>query len=389
MFKFFTTQFHKAKKGFTLIELIVTLFLLAIVAAMTAQVAYGVFNNYQLVQKRWKMQNEVNYIMKMFEGNKEALTTSRQADIFYDLDCSSVPADGETDPDEIYSYFYAKPIDKNDLSQGYNLWYRDRKASESYQLNNTDIPIGVEFSIPVEPNPLVTSASGEVTPTDNEQGYETVSVPVEDKVYQKSTLTITISATGYMKDKYSLSTSFTLVNMLGNQQINYSFGEPVDPNKKPDGTPMSNVYLAGWTNNEINSVASNKANEYPVKFSGEAADGVPYEQHAGNVIRFVSIESFLSSQNPSSNNMDMVNKCFISKLFMGTSLEVPIKGAFRDFRDNVLSKTDIGCKIINEYYTVWSPKLNSALSEHPDLVKAVGRIAAVPVAIVAYFTASE
>lgn len=385
MFKCISKQLHKAKKGFTLIELMVTLLLLSIVTAMIAQVTYGIYNNYQLVQKRWRMQNEVNYIMKMFEGNKEALTTSHQADIFYDINCNSVPAEGV--PDETYSYFFAKPVDPDDLTQGYNLWYRQRKTTENYQLNSSNIPISIEFTIPVEPNPLQTNAVGEVKREDNEQGYATVQVPEEEKIYQRSTLLITISATGQYKDKYSLSTAFTLNNMLGNQQINYSFGEPTDTTKSEKGEAWENVYLAGWTNSVINNSADNKAAGYPVEFtSGE--DGFN-EARPGNVLRFVSIESFLSNNNPNGNNLDMMNKCFISKLFMGTSLETPVKGAFRDFRDNVLAKTDIGCTIIDKYYNKWSPALNTALSEHPDIVKTAGRIAAVPAAIIAFFTSSQ
>lgn len=385
MFKCLNKQPHKSKNGFTLVELLVTLFLLSIVSTMVAQVTYGVYNNYQLVQKRWRMQNEVNAIMKMFEGNKEALTTSHQADIFYDLNCNSVPAEG--DIDETYSYFFAKPIDPDDLTLGYNLWYRQRNTTENYQLNSANIPVNIEFTIPTEPNPLMTNAIGEVKREDNEQGYATVAVPEEEKSYQKSTLVITISATGHYKDRYSLSTSFTLNNMLGNQQINYSFGEPTDTTKNADGEAWAEVYLAGYINAKINDAPENKASGYPVPFT--TGENGYNEAQPGNVLRFVSIESFLTSYNPTGNNVDMMNKCFVSKLFMGTSLETPVKGAFRDFRDNVLAKTDIGCTIINKYYNDWSPALNNALSEHPDIVKTFGRAAAIPAAIVAFFTASK
>lgn len=385
MFGCFTKQIHKAKKGFTLIELMVTLLLLSIVTVMIAQVTYGMYNNYKLVEKRWEMQNEVNYIMKMFEGNKEALTTSRQADIFYDVNCNSVPADGKADT--VYSYFFAKPVDPDNLEKGYNLWYRERGTTESYQLNNSSIPINIEFSIPVEPNPLVTDASGNVEKDDNEQGYATVAVPAAEKLYQKSTIRITVSATGHYKDKYSLSTSFNLNNMLGNQQINFSNGEPTDTTKNANNEAMQNVYLGGWMDSAINDSADNKAIGYPVQFTtGE--DGYN-ETHPGNVLRFVSIESFLSNYNPNGNNAEMMNKCFVSKLVMGTSLEVPIKGAFRDFRDNVLSKTELGCTIIDKYYNEWSPAFNTMLSNHPELVRFVGRAVAVPTAIAAYFIASD
>lgn len=389
MFKFLSKHLHKSNKGFTLIELIVTLFLLAIVTGMIAQITFHIYRDYKMVEDRWKMQNEVNYVMKLFEGNKEALTTSHQADIFYDLNCSSVPATGDT----AYSYIYAKPRDTSNLKLGYDLWYLERDldpydgvATKPVQLNSETIPINIEFSIPVAPNPLVMADGTVAVDPDqsNEQGYVTEVSPPEDKLYQTSTVKITVSGSGTYSGKYVISTSFTLNNMLGNQRINYTYGEPTDTTKRADGTAISDVYLAGWTDENINNKAENKNLHYPIAFT-ESADGVYYETLPGNVIRYISIESFLNSTNPTGNAFDMLNKCGLSGAIDGTAIEVPVKGALRDFRDNVLAGTKWGDAIINRYYTEWSPAIWDALRANPKLTKAVCCVVSVPAAIVAYF----
>ncbi|MEG1551163.1 MAG: CFI-box-CTERM domain-containing protein, partial [Oscillospiraceae bacterium] len=77
-----------------------------------------------------------------------------------------------------------------------------------------------------------------------------------------------------------------------------------------------------------------------------------------------------------------VGICGTKVSMAGSTMENFVLGSMRDFRDNVLSKSDIGTKVIDYYYNNWSPKWVKAMAENSNMAK-LYKVIIVPVAAVA------
>lgn len=468
------------KKGFTLVELLVVMIIIGFVGTMAAQLFHYIFRDYKKVEMRWEIQQEVQYIMSMFTGNSERLSTTTTCSIFYDPEGNLLPEEN-TEVDPTYSYFYAKPRDINkyniyltklkelaekdewkgkslaelkkelqkpdeatgeiyNYTEGFDLYYRGRGTTENIKLNSESTHVGIEFNLSSQLKPLFTDKKDGNVKLDedksNPQKYVTMDYDIEvtdyvtnkdgEKVkdengnditewkyipkgsnqssYNNTTLDITVGSSTYYAS-YFLTSSFNLNNMsTAGSIINFDGGSltgtweddnylgvnkhslfyKAENGKIKEGTGdnstiISGVSLAGYTDA--------KANE---TYMPVAQDEISKEKNnkyneTGNVLRFISIQSFMTSDRVpgvAGSALNQDSHCFLTNSISGSIFENQILNSLRGFRDNVLSKSDFGKTVISDYYNVVSPFFNKKLNTHPVFYKLLGKAVAYPAATI-------
>lgn len=85
MFKLINKTKHD-RRGFTLAELIVTIAVMALVMGLVAQLFGTIYKRYDMVEKQFKLQAQVEYIVAQFQedATKTSLSTATKVDIFYE-----------------------------------------------------------------------------------------------------------------------------------------------------------------------------------------------------------------------------------------------------------------------------------------------------------------
>ena len=382
MFRLLTEK-KKSKGGFTLVELLVTLALLSMTLGLLLQLTFQFYKRYNQVEQRWIVQNAAKRVMQYFEATNEALSNSTNVALFYDDSASrsevtpyptevntmkGVPSEGNSS----YAYIYTKPAD--DPTLGDVIWVVERANADhpnptpqnlTKHILGETVPLSISFRVSTTP---IGVTKGEAV--QNPDGTTTIPYIYgggEDE-YLTNTVDIVISTPASVGGNYVLTTSYTMNNLAQNQQINYDASGIC----KTGG----NLYIAGWSDENITC---------PVN-TGE--DRMQYAANDANVLRYVSTASFLASQNTGTGgfNAEGAGLCFGALCMEGSAIGTQVKGALRDFRDNVLRKTDLGNTVIDKYYNEWSPALVAAAQEHPSL-KTLGKIVLVPASVVAFFAA--
>ena len=379
-------RFSQAKKkkngGFTLVELLVTVAVLSVTLGLAVQLSHQFYKRYAQIEQRWIVQNAARRVMDYFEQTNEALTNSTNVALFYTdpenrgeveayADVSKmqgVPAAGNG----TYAYIYTKPA--ADPTLGDVIWVVER-ANETnvtptpvnlteYNLGE-NVPLSIAFRVSTTP---VEVTKGEAV--QNPDGTTTVPYVYGggEDAYLTNTVDIIISTPSSLGGNYTLTTSFTMNNIAQNQQVNYDAGGICET--------AGNVYIAGWSDAEI---------DCPVN-TGDSR--MQYATEKANILRYVSTASFLSSQNTGTAGFDAegAGLCFGALCMEGSAVGTQVKGALRDFRDNVLAKTELGNTVIDKYYNEWSPALVAAAEAHPSL-KTFGKIVLIPASVIAFFTA--
>lgn len=366
------------KHGFTLVELLVTVTILSIVTLMTVQLSSAFYRRYAMIEARWTVQNATKRVMEYFKLNNESLANSTAMSLYYTEPekCGTVPAADDPTvmqgvPDkgnDTYAYIYVMP--SADPSKGDVIWLLER-GKDKTPVNLTEYILGSEIPLNITFNvstvPIEVSRGETIT---NPDGSTTVPYTYgggEDE-YLPNTVDITISAPKSVGGNYSLMTSFTLNNLMQNQLINYENGEVCKTAR--------DAYIAGWSVENV---------PCPVDTTEER---MGYAAQPANILRYISVESFLNSQNNEAGRFEVqgMGLCFGALCMQGSAMETQVKGALRDFRDNVLAKTELGNTVIDKYYNEWSPALVAAAEEHPSLLK-IGKIVLVPASVVAFFAA--
>lgn len=377
-----TAQKKQRQKGFTLVEMLVTVAIMSIVLVMTVQLSDAFFRRYRMTEARWKSQNAAQRVMQYFEMRSEALNNSAGISLFY-TDTDRHPQPSTQDPNlpgvvmqgvpdtgnKTYAYIYCqKDPARPDLGTLIYVLERGegkRPVSLTKYLLDDDIPLDISFNVSTAPVAVHREGSPDAPSYEYSGGED---------AYLRTTVDVIISTPQSIGGNYQLKTSFTMNNMTKNQSINYEGGDitPVSDNLKDE------MGIAGWNNPELN-----KKGLCPVAKSKH-----PYAQNPANILRYVSTESFLQSQNTNGADIDVqgAGLCFSVLSMQGSAVELQVKGALRDFRDNVLSKTELGNCIIDKYYNEWSPALVSAAAEHPALLK-VGKCVLIPASLIALFAA--
>lgn len=365
----------KSKQGITLVELLVTIALMAMVTGLTIQLAHSFLQSYSIVQARWRTQNAAQQVMQFFRLQNESLSNSASISLFYTeteqpvadyedpTDMQGVPSTGN----DTYAYIYSQPASDPELG---DIIYVLERGEGNTPVNLTEylldeeVPLDIKFSVSVVPQEVF---RGEAT-TDAE-GNTTVpySYGGGEDAYLPTTVDVTISTPESIGGNYTLTTSFTMNNMMQNQRVNYEGGTPCR-------VAASGIGIAGWDDPDL---------ECPVSTSL-----YPYATKSANILRYVSAQSFLESQNTNGADLNVqgAGLCFSNLVMADSPIGWQVKGALRDFRDNVLAKTDLGNQIIDKYYNEWSPALVAAAEENPA-VKTLGKLVLIPASIVALFVA--
>ena len=365
----------KSKQGITLVELLVTIALLAMVTGLTIQLAHSFLQSYSIVQARWRTQNAAQQVMQFFRLQNESLSNSASISLFYTeteqpvadyedpTDMQGVPSTGN----DTYAYIYSQPASDPELGDVIYVLERGEGKTPvnlTEYLIDEEVPLDIKFSVSVVPQEVF---RGEAT-TDAE-GNTTVpySYGGGEDAYLPTTVDVTISTPESIGGNYTLTTSFTMNNMMQNQRVNYEGGTPCR-------VAASGIGIAGWDDPDL---------ECPVSTSL-----YPYATKSANILRYVSAQSFLESQNTNGSDLNVqgAGLCFSNLVMADSPIGWQVKGALRDFRDNVLAKTDLGNQIIDKYYNEWSPALVAAAEENPA-VKTLGKLVLIPASVVALFIA--
>lgn len=363
------------KHGFTLVELLITIALMSLVAVLAAQLSFTVHHRFAQLEARWKVQEAARRVMEVFEKHNEALSTATSAALYYvEPNSSNVigadpdvlegyPATGDAN----YSYIFSKPIDATHPELGDMIYVLDRGTGKTPQsltqrILGEEVPLNVRFSIST--TPVAVGKGEEITREDG-----TTTVPFTygggGDEYLTNTINVTISTSEAYDSPYTLSTSFTMYNFLQNQQVNYMNGMLCQSSNY--------AYIAGWTDENA---------KCPISMA--ETNRTQYATESANVLRYISAESFLSTYQNDVADFDAAGAglCFGVLAMEGSPIATEVKGALRDFRDNVLAETALGQKVIDKYYQEWSPALIAAAEAHPALWK-VGRAVLVPISAVA------
>lgn len=365
----------KSKQGITLVELLVTIALMAMVTGLTIQLAHSFLQSYSIVQARWRTQNAAQQVMQFFRLQNESLSNSASISLFYTeteqpvadyedpTDMQGVPSTGN----DTYAYIYSQPASDPELGDVIYVLERGEGKTPvnlTEYLLDEEVPLDIKFSVSVVPQEVY---RGEAT-TDAE-GNTTVpySYGGGEDAYLPTTVDVTISTPESIGGNYTLTTSFTMNNMMQNQRVNYEGGTPCR-------VAASGIGIAGWDDPDL---------ECPVSTSL-----YPYATQSANILRYVSAQSFLESQNTNGADLNVqgAGLCFSNLVMADSPIGWQVKGALRDFRDNVLAKTDLGNQIIDKYYNEWSPALVAAAEENPA-VKTLGKLVLIPASVVALFIA--
>lgn len=365
----------KSKQGITLVELLVTIALMAMVTGLTIQLAHSFLQSYNIVQARWRTQNAAQQVMQFFRLQNESLSNSASISLFYTeteqpvadyedpTDMQGVPSTGN----DTYAYIYSQPASDPELGDVIYVLERGEGKTPvnlTEYLLDEEVPLDIKFSVSVVPQEVF---RGEAT-TDAE-GNTTVpySYGGGEDAYLPTTVDVTISTPESIGGNYTLTTSFTMNNMMQNQRVNYEGGTPCR-------VAASGIGIAGWDDPDL---------ECPVSTSL-----YPYATKSANILRYVSAQSFLESQNTNGADLNVqgAGLCFSNLVMADSPIGWQVKGALRDFRDNVLAKTELGNQIIDKYYNEWSPALVAAAEENPA-VKTLGKLVLIPASVVALFIA--
>lgn len=365
----------KSKRGITLVELLVTIALMSMVAALTVQLVHSFYRSYNMLEARWRVQNAARQVMDYFRLQNESLSNSASIALFYSdtpqpvetydnpMNMQGVPSTGN----DTYAYIYTQPA--SDPTQGDVIYVLERgegttPVNLTEWLLDEEVPLDIKFSVSVVPQEVFrgepeTDAAGNTTVPYSYGGGE--------DAYLQTTVDVTISTPESIGGNYVLTTSFTMSNMMQNQRVNYEGGAPCR-------VAASGIGIAGWDNPDL---------ECPVSTSL-----YPYATHSANILRYVSAQSFLESQNTNGAdiNVEGAGLCFSNLVMQDSPIGMQVKGALRDFRDNVLAKTDLGNQIIDKYYNEWSPALVAAAEDNPA-VKTLGKMVLIPASVIAMFVA--
>ena len=360
MFKFLTS-----KKGFTLVELLITLVLLGLGAFAVISIVNVSSRSFSKTEERFEKQEIVKDIAEVFQ-NKSKIGGSTSCSIFNSL--CVLPEEGNAD--DAYSYLFLVPVFKNEdgtydatykygdtlsatkmkAMAGYYLYRLDQGITFSYKENgeldvpcmNYGFPLYFEFSPYKDNGQNMAAANIRICALDNNTEFTTTS----------DGLTI-IPSVPKSEDNifYELTVRSHFPNMISNSSqlvVNASSGT-----KDQSG-------------NYIPDEASYGETRIP------AAD-------KGCVMR-LTVDTILAGDMAQAKST-VTSFCFIATASYGVnSGEV---GLLCDFRDNVLLKNDLGKAFVKAYYTV-SPSVAKVI-ENSEPLKAAVRTALKPCVVVAEY----
>lgn len=414
---------HNNNKGFSLVELLICVAILALVVPLAGQVLFSFASVNNNIIDKWQVQTAVKLACNEFNAAKDGLTNAYQVDVLYDpviengvnlkddgtiswlggvaspyvMYAEGLQMDIKVEP---YTYIFSAPTYRNygtanEEYLGELMYIRECGTKNSKLLLGAagfgDVPVDITFTL----------ASTEFVREDNVK-Y------TDDSIFIKF-----VSGKDDMYP-YELQTAFAIVNNMRSINKKALVGEEetlvfeqrwLDPSGNPK------AYPAGWTNYELNAtpgsnypsgttvtnadsttttqhlaryvdhqkaikdVLLTEKFEFDVNGDGQIANNEksnPVITRAGNVLRYVS-PTAQATQDDVANRKSGANiaTCLTGWAMMGSSFEQSVLTNLRAFRDNVLKGTTFGDWFIEQYYYVWSPFVVKNLEVLKPVIKAV------------------
>lgn len=387
MFKLINKTKHD-RRGFTLAELIVAIAVMALVMGLVAQLFGTIYKRYDMVEKQFKLQAQVEYVVAQFQENatKTSLSTATKVDIFYEdpatveanqilascpeLGTFTKNADGTITfqkPTNQYTYYFTykgyfyglAPIHLIDEDNKVTIKSNNIAYKFYYQFDNP-LKLDVKFSVGVDAFQWDTTENKEMeNPTD------ALGNALKHK-YLDSGISVAVKSNReYLPAKYDLNSSFSFDNMKTNGQL-------VNCNNE-SGYYFTSEYTAGWdSGTDTEGYPSNRQ---------ESGKTYPNSKRSGNVIRFISYnDSIGGALDADTGDTETAFTCGTRWLMAGTDMESGVVKTLRDFRDNTLKGTYLGDIIIDKYYNEWSPAIIKIGSRNETL-KNIGRTVVTDMAI--------
>lgn len=387
------------RKGFTVVELMVTLVLLGLVVTLSWQLFSSIFDKYELVEQRYIIQTEVQNIVSSFQNDayNYSLYTATTVDMFYENPetveankrLESCPELGAFTEDETTHSLTFNNRSADAMSYTYlfcfngYLYILNSGTKEAVRYFFTDqVPIDIKFTIGTRANAMDgTGKEGDGTKYERDSAGNLVPVTNADGSAQKSDPVflnkgVTVTVTGYYTDDngekdesmyYKLNTSFAFSNINGSINMN-----------SPNGNYLTNKLVAGWcveddAGNALSDSVLKTCKGYP---SIDACEGKTYSDYqninkSGNIIRYISMYDFLNGNlNTSGGASDSTVSfnCATRWLMADSDVGAGVVDSLRDFRDEVLSGSKIGDCLIEKYYE-YSPDIIEFAQQSPVLKK--------------------
>lgn len=377
------------KRGFTLVELTITMSLMLLVLTLSLTLFSSIYKNYKKVEDRYILQTEVNYIMSAFEQkrNIDAISSAFEAAVFYDDALEADLADGSSGEfpsmSDLGRYSFSetnRSITFEKASQEYSYIFcingyvyvlnaGTTTANRFYFYD--EVPIDVGFEVSKSANPLVLDP--------NTNRYVEDETPNDNQSYLNDGVRVVV--TGHYEDfTYQLDTSYAFKNFVkDNSELNYVNGKPAN-NNIAGWTPIGRTYYDADHNEHIQ--VEKNSQDIP-GFPTALGDSGKYENltKKGNVLRYYSETSYFATKGDADamGFNDLTYKCAIRNAVSGSQFEQPVIDSLHSFRDNVLKGTKVGDWAIDKYYNVISPELVKIENSSP-LAKNVIKYMLVPTA---------
>lgn len=358
-------KMQQDNKGFTLVELMVVCVVLALVLSLTCQLSFTMYKKYKLVEDRYIMQTEVEYIVHSFQkdASSGSLFTATNADLFYEnmdtaatnktfVTCPELGAFTEDETTHTLTFANISTTYTYLFVYNHYFYVLNSKTDKAYRFCLSDeIPINIEFSVALDAFAIDPSTNKEAETAVDSHGND-----AEHK-YLPTGLTVKVeNSDKNLAGTYTLNTSFALDNMV-------TTGFEINMNST-EGNYLTNQYVAGWSNGELENYPDDDVKK----------DGVSYDDidKPATIVRYISLVDFLdgtfTGNDPSSSDTSF--NCSTRWLMMDSAVGSGVIDTLHSFRDDVLKGTVVGDEIIKLYYD-WSPQIIQTASESPTLKKAL------------------
>ena len=427
LFKFI----NKNKKGFSLVELMVTITVIALVMPLAGQLLYQSIRIFNTSAERWEIQTAVRTTCTMFESNKDYITNADEAKIYYDeaLD-NTITANGAKcdengnfvswrglnptvlpDPNRTtgseghtknpYTYIFSVPMYDDAGTYKGTFAYVSKPSSTKYEpilmdFGFEDVPVEISFGIANNKSNCVVAEETPAEPpaeTPAKKSDSAVTHKLQEATkYLDNTVDITFTSGKANVTNFTLKTQYSLYGTEYGKKINTYHGQydntyySADASNTVDNRPnhalfvgTSKAGIAGWNDTALNSKAD-------VVKPAEDTVAQKYVHKSGNVLAFINIMQTGDSGKSEDLTANMTQfDCWSKYNFANpTKLSSHVLGGLRDFRDNVLKGTAFGDWFIEAYYERISP----FLIKHTGNLKPLNRLVLIPLGYICGFVAN-
>ncbi len=390
----------RSRKGFTIVELMVTLVLLGIVVTLSLQLFSSIFDKYDLVEQRYIIQTEVQNIVSSFQNDayNYSLYTATTVDMFYEnpetvaanKQLTSCPELGPfTEDEQTHTLkFDNRSADAMNYTylfcfNGYLYILNSGKTDAVRYFFTDQVPVDIKFTVGTRAYEMDgTGNEGDGTNYEKDSAGNLVPVTNSDGSSQKVDPIfldkgITVTVTGYYTDDngekdesmyYKLNTSFAFNNINGSINMN-----------SPNGNYLTNRLVAGWyvedgTGNAVSDTLLKTYKGYPTVdvCEGKTYSNYPNISKSGNIIRYISMYDFLNgnlnTSGDGTSDSTVSFNCATRWLMADSDVGAGVVDSLRDFRDDVLKGSEIGDCLIEKYYE-YSPDIIEFAQKSPAVKK--------------------